>query len=101
LPSAITTIFNANLLITDFFKGKPLLFSSQERYQFRQIALLDFTYLTNFSSQIAVVSLLPTLFEQFFHLQTVSASLVAASYPFFNIVLVISQHFLILWELQL
>lgn len=31
-----------------------------QRYQIRQIALLGFTYLTNFGSQIAVLSVLPT-----------------------------------------
>lgn len=57
-----------------------------ERYQVRQIALLDFTYLTNFGSQIAVLSILPTWFEQTFRLNPVTASLVAAAYPVLNLV---------------
>lgn len=52
----------------------------------RQIALLDFTYLTNFGSQIAVLSVLPTWFEQTFGLNAVLASVVAAAYPVLNLV---------------
>ena len=37
-----------------------------QRYQFRQIALLSFTYLTNFGAQLAVFSILPMFFEQTF-----------------------------------
>ncbi|MBD1997375.1 NarK family nitrate/nitrite MFS transporter [Leptolyngbya sp. FACHB-541] len=57
-----------------------------ERYQVRQIALLDFTYLTNFGSQITVISILPTWFEQTFGLNPVTASLVATAYPVLNLV---------------
>lgn len=57
-----------------------------QRYQLRQIALLDFTYLTNFGSQIAVLSVLPTWFEQTFGLNAVLASVVAAAYPVLNLV---------------
>ena len=57
-----------------------------DRYQVRQIALLDFTYLTNFGSQIAVLSILPTWFEQTFKLNPVTASLVATAYPVLNLV---------------
>ncbi len=57
-----------------------------ERYQVRQIALLDFTYLTNFGSQITVLSMLPTWFEQTFGLNPVMASLVATAYPVLNLV---------------
>ena len=57
-----------------------------QRYQVRQIALLDFTYFTNFGSQIAVLSILPAWFEQTFGLNPVTASLVAVSYPVLNLV---------------
>ncbi|OUL29631.1 MFS transporter [Nostoc sp. RF31YmG] len=57
-----------------------------DRYHVRQIALLDFTYLTNFGSQIAVLSILPTWFEQTFGLNPVTASLVATAYPVLNLV---------------
>lgn len=57
-----------------------------QRYQVRQIALLDFTYFTNFGSQIAVLSILPAWFEQTFGLNPVTASLVAVSYPVLNLI---------------
>ena len=57
-----------------------------QRYQLRQVALLDFTYFTNFGSQIAVLSILPAWFEQTFGLNPVVASLVAVSYPVLNLV---------------
>jgi len=57
-----------------------------QRYQMRQIALLDFTYLTNFGSQITALSILPTWFEQTFGLNPVAASLVATAYPVLNLV---------------
>lgn len=56
-----------------------------ERYEFRQIALLSFTYLTNFGSQIAVISVLPIFFAQTFELSLVQAGLFAASFPFLNL----------------
>lgn len=57
-----------------------------QRYQMRQIALLNFTYLTNSGSQISVLSILPTWFEQTFGLNPVAASLVATAYPVLNLV---------------
>jgi len=61
-------------------------YGMNQRYQVRQIALLDFTYLTNFGSQIAVLSILPAWFEQTFGLDAVIASLVATAYPVLNLV---------------
>jgi NNP family nitrate/nitrite transporter-like MFS transporter len=61
-------------------------YALNQRYQVRQIALLDFTYLTNFGSQITVVSILPAWFEQTFGLNPVAASLVATAYPVLNLV---------------
>jgi MFS transporter, NNP family, nitrate/nitrite transporter len=57
-----------------------------QRYQVRQIALLNFTYLTNSGSQITMLSMLPTWFEQTFGLNPVTASLVATAYPVLNLV---------------
>lgn len=57
-----------------------------QRYQMRQIAVLDFTYFTNFGSQIAVLSMLPAWFEHTFGLNPVVASLVAVCYPVLNLV---------------
>ncbi len=57
-----------------------------QRYQVRQIALLNFTYLTNSGSQITMLSMLPIWFEQTFELNPVTASLIATAYPVLNLV---------------
>lgn len=73
--------FNSN-----FLKSSQI-YPSAERYQFRQVALLSFTYLTNFGAQLAVLSILPMFFEQTFALNRVTAGTIAAiSYPFLNLV---------------
>ncbi|MBW4681631.1 MAG: NarK family nitrate/nitrite MFS transporter [Microcoleus vaginatus WJT46-NPBG5] len=57
-----------------------------ERYEFRQVALLEFCYVTSFGSELAAVSMLPAFFEQTFALEHVVAGMIAASYPFLNLV---------------
>lgn len=57
-----------------------------ERYHFRQVALLEFTYITSFGSELAAVSMLPAFFEHTFSLNHVAAGMIAASYPFLNLV---------------
>jgi MFS transporter, NNP family, nitrate/nitrite transporter len=74
-----------NPLAQNFLKGDRT-YPPTARYEFRQIALLSFTYLTNFGSQIAMVSILPTFFAQTFNLNLVQAGLVAASFPFLNLI---------------
>lgn len=68
------------------FLKSECIYPPSERYEFRQIALLSFTYVTNFGSQIAVVSVLPTFFAQTLSLNLVQAGLVAASFPFLNLI---------------
>jgi MFS transporter, NNP family, nitrate/nitrite transporter len=60
-------------------------YEPQNRYQFRQVALLELTYITNFGSELATVSMLPKFFESTFGLDATAASLVAASYSFLNL----------------
>ncbi|RCJ21437.1 MFS transporter [Nostoc minutum NIES-26] len=75
-----------NPLNSNFLKSSKT-YPSAQRYQFRQIALLSFTYLTNFGAQLAVFSILPMFFEQTFALNRVTAGMLAAiSYPFLNLV---------------
>lgn len=57
-----------------------------ERYEFRQVALLEFSYVISFGSELAAVSMLPAFFENTFSLDHVTASMIAASYPFLNLV---------------
>jgi NNP family nitrate/nitrite transporter-like MFS transporter len=63
---------------------KPIL--TAERYQFRQVALLEFCYVTTFGSELAAVSMLPAFFETTFSLNHVTAGMIAATYPFLNLV---------------
>ena len=61
-------------------------YSPAERYQFRQVALLEFCYVVTFCSELAAVSMLPAFFEHTFNLNHVTAGMIAASYPFLNLV---------------
>ncbi len=57
-----------------------------ERYKFGQVALLEFAYVITFGSELAAVSMLPAFFETTFSLNHAVASMIAASYPFLNLV---------------
>jgi MFS transporter, NNP family, nitrate/nitrite transporter len=61
-------------------------YAPAQRYQFGQVALLEFTYVTNFGSELAAVSMLPAFFEKTFGLEHVAAAMIAATYPFLNLV---------------
>lgn len=62
------------------------IYPPSERYEFRQVALLNFTYVSSFGSELAVVSMLPTFFENTFTLNHVTAALIASSYPLLNFI---------------
>lgn len=57
----------------------------EERYNFSQVALLELTYIVNFGSELAVVSMLPAFFELTFGLSKQAAGMIAASYAFMNL----------------
>jgi NNP family nitrate/nitrite transporter-like MFS transporter len=61
-------------------------YSADQRYQFRQVALLEFCYVASFGSELAAVSMLPGFFEHTFSLNHVMAGMIAATYPFMNLV---------------
>ena len=61
-------------------------FSPSERYEFRQVALLELCYVITFGSELAAVSMLPGFFEKTFSLPHVTAGMIAATYPFLNLV---------------
>jgi MFS transporter, NNP family, nitrate/nitrite transporter len=69
----------------DLLTGRRI-YGPSERYQFRQVALLELTYVTNFGSELAAVSMLPTFFEKTFGLEHVVAGMIAAAYPFMNLI---------------
>ncbi len=55
------------------------------RYRFKQVAVLDILYFTNFGSELAVVSMLPLFFAETFDLNPVMAGMVAGAYAFMNL----------------
>jgi MFS transporter, NNP family, nitrate/nitrite transporter len=61
-------------------------YESEDRYKFGQVALLEFTYVTNFGSELAAITVLPPFFEKTFSLTPVMATIMAASYSFLNLV---------------
>ncbi len=76
--------YQAWLVNRDVVLGRKQ-FAPAERYEFGQVALLQFTYVTNFGSELAAVSMLPVFFEKTFGLQHAVAAMIAASYPFLNL----------------
>jgi NNP family nitrate/nitrite transporter-like MFS transporter len=57
-----------------------------ERYNFKQVAVLDLAYLVTFGSELAVVSMLPLFFMDTFALSQVTAGMLASGYAFMNLV---------------
>ncbi|MEL7010565.1 MAG: MFS transporter, partial [Cyanobacteria bacterium J06588_4] len=53
---------------------------------FKQVALLELTYIVNFGSELAVVTMLPAFFEGTFGLDRATAGIIASSYAFMNLV---------------
>ncbi|MGK7943076.1 MAG: MFS transporter, partial [Microcystaceae cyanobacterium] len=60
-------------------------YPAEDRYNFSQVAILELTYIVNFGSELAVVSMLPAFFEGTFSLKPEHAGMVAASYAFMNL----------------
>ncbi|MCL1144304.1 NarK family nitrate/nitrite MFS transporter [Shewanella gaetbuli] len=56
-----------------------------ERYEFKQVAVLNILYFTTFGSELAVVSMLPLFFAETFGLGMAQAGMVASSYAFMNL----------------
>ncbi|GAB4233801.1 MAG: MFS transporter [Stanieria sp.] len=68
----------------DLLSGKKR-YPADDRYNFSQVAILELTYLVNFGSELAVVSMLPAFFEGTFALSKTQAGMIAASYAFMNL----------------
>jgi NNP family nitrate/nitrite transporter-like MFS transporter len=60
-------------------------YSSEQRYNFSQVAILEFTYIISFGSELAAVSMLPAFFEKTFGLEHIVAGMIASIYPFLNL----------------
>jgi MFS transporter, NNP family, nitrate/nitrite transporter len=76
--------YQAWLVNRDVVLGRKQ-FAPTDRYEFSQVALLQLTYITNFGSELAAVSMLPVFFEKTFHLEHAAAAMIAATYPFLNL----------------
>lgn len=58
----------------------------QDKYQFKQVAILDWAYFVTFGSELAVVSMLPAFFlETFTDLSLVAAGALGAAFAFMNL----------------
>jgi NNP family nitrate/nitrite transporter-like MFS transporter len=68
----------------DLLSGRKR-YPPQDRYRFKQVAMLDLTYIVNFGSELAVVTILPAFFEGTFGLDKATAGTIAASYAFMNL----------------
>lgn len=58
-----------------------------ERYQFKQVAVLNLSYMVTFGSELAVVSMLPLFFLDTFDLSIVAAGLIASIYAGLNLIM--------------
>jgi NNP family nitrate/nitrite transporter-like MFS transporter len=60
-------------------------YAPADRYKFKQVAILELTYIVNFGSELAVVTILPAFFEGTFGLDKATAGTIAACYAFMNL----------------
>ncbi|MEB3360034.1 MAG: MFS transporter [Synechococcales bacterium] len=76
--------YNCFVVNKDLLLGRKQ-YPAEDRYSFNQVALLELTYIVNFGSELAVVSMLPAFFELTFGLSKQAAGMIAASYAFMNL----------------
>ncbi|WP_121970935.1 MFS transporter [Leptolyngbya sp. BC1307] len=77
--------YNCWMVNKDLLAGRKR-YPAEDRYRFKQVAILELTYVVNFGSELAVVSVLPAFFEGTFSLDKAAAGMIAASYAFMNLV---------------
>lgn len=71
-------------MVNKVFIKNPL--PKQQRYAFKQVAVLDWAYLLTFGTELAVVSMLALFYVDWFGLSNISAAMLAGVYPFINLV---------------
>ena len=76
--------YNCYVVNKDLLTGAKR-YPAEDRYKFKQVAILELTYIVNFGSELAVVSMLPAFFEGTFGLSKAIAGMLAASYAFMNL----------------
>lgn len=69
---------------SDILQGVPV--PEMQRYKFKQVAVLNVSYMVTFGSELAVVSMLPLFFMEMFELTAVKAGMLAAGFAFMNLV---------------
>lgn len=77
--------YNCWAVNKDLLAGRKR-YAPEDRYQFKQVAILELTYIVNFGSELAVVSMLPAFFEGTFGLSKALAGALGASFAFVNLV---------------
>ncbi|MDP6370344.1 MAG: NarK family nitrate/nitrite MFS transporter, partial [Planctomycetota bacterium] len=60
-------------------------YQEDDKWNFRQVAVLDFAYFVTFGSELAVVSMLPWFFQDTWSLTPQVAGAIAASFAFMNL----------------
>ncbi|MEA5534618.1 MFS transporter [Crocosphaera sp. XPORK-15E] len=76
--------YNCWVVNKDLMTGKKQ-YPAKDRYNFSQVAILELTYLVNFGSELAVVSMLPAFFQGTFTLTPAQAGMIASCYAFMNL----------------
>ena len=76
--------YNCWVVNKDLLSGRKQ-YTAEDRYRFKQVAILELTYIVNFGSELAVVTMLPAFFEGTFSLPKAIAGMIAASYAFMNL----------------
>jgi NNP family nitrate/nitrite transporter-like MFS transporter len=61
-------------------------YPKEGRGEFKQVAMLEFTYIVNFGSKLAVVSMLPEFFETTFAIPKALAGFLGSAFVFVNLV---------------
>ncbi len=77
--------YNCWAVNKDLLSGRKQ-YTAEDRYRFKQVALLELTYIVNFGSELAVVTILPAFFQGTFGLNPAIAGMIAASFAFMNLV---------------
>lgn len=76
--------YNCFVVNKDLLLGKKH-YAPEDRYAFSQVAMLELTYIVNFGSELAVVTMLPSFFEGTFAVDKATAGIIASSYAFMNL----------------
>ncbi len=69
----------------DLLTGRKV-YPKEDRYEFKQVAILELTYIVNFGSELAVVSMLPEFFETTFAIPKALAGILGSAFAFVNLV---------------